>query len=90
MTIGVVRLSPVYNISIHMPHTWHDGAGRVWSRCHRPFQSTCHIRGMTPDVQEAIDTVQISIHMPHTWHDFDNSVVVAAPIYFNPHATYVA
>ena len=69
MTIGVVRLSPVYNISIHMPHTWHDGAGRVWSRCHRPFQSTCHIRGMTPDVQEAIDTVQISIHMPHTWHD---------------------
>ena len=45
---------------------------------------------MTPDVQEAIDTVQISIHMPHTWHDFDNSVVVAAPIYFNPHATYVA
>ena len=35
----------------------------------KPFQSTCHIRGMT--IIARIDKIRrrISIHMPHTWHD---------------------
>ena len=34
-------------ISIHMPHTWHDNRPAAMQRQKQPFQSTCHIRGMT-------------------------------------------
>ena len=34
-------------ISIHMPHTWHDGRPAAQETDCLAFQSTCHIRGMT-------------------------------------------
>ena len=56
-------------ISIHMPHTWHDGATRTYAATEAVFQSTCHIRGMTSLPGLRSYTTKISIHMPHTWHD---------------------
>ena len=35
-------------ISIHMPHTWHDLTSAMLCTSVVSFQSTCHIRGMTP------------------------------------------
>ena len=42
-------LYPCDVISIHMPHTWHDICGLCIFTQTYLFQSTCHIRGMTPD-----------------------------------------
>ena len=61
-------IANLWEISIHMPHTWHDlsvnGKQRVGLiSIHMPH--TWH--------DAAVDLVtvrvQISIHMPHTWHD---------------------
>ena len=38
-------------ISIHMPHTWHDWSRKAQNKEPVQFQSTCHIRGMTPQEQ---------------------------------------
>ena len=54
------------------------------------FQSTCHIRGMTPHKRTARTDRNISIHMPHTWHDLRLPVHRGTRFHFNPHATYVA
>ena len=55
-------------ISIHMPHTWHDTMYTGSSNSTFPFQSTCHIRGMT----------------------LSDEAFNSAAENFNPHATYVA
>ncbi len=56
-------------ISIHMPHTWHDGRSSRKRSTSCSFQSTCHIRGMTAQRVILEKCTFISIHMPHTWHD---------------------
>ena len=69
MTLSQINFFvPVY-ISIHMPHTWHDGRTRTATSDAAGFQSTCHIRGMTYGIDVIEDYRNISIHMPHTWHD---------------------
>ena len=56
-------------ISIHMPHTWHDTGTSSGIPHSSTFQSTCHIRGMTPRRRVRRPCPHMSIHMPHTWHD---------------------
>ena len=78
------------NISIHMPHTWHDSAKRapVQQRTisiHMPH--TWHDLCLDDAHEKA---VRISIHMPHTWHDGRQHLTPHDEKDFNPHATYVA
>ena len=40
----------LFDISIHMPHTWHDVSPTVSPAQAKKFQSTCHIRGMTAEL----------------------------------------
>ena len=45
------------DISIHMPHTWHDcSPARLRCSSHL-FQSTCHIRGMTQSCNDTVGVV---------------------------------
>ena len=69
MTEEIRRIAAGRNISIHMPHTWHDTDTRCRSCTRKTFQSTCHIRGMTIRCRVLRAGKIISIHMPHTWHD---------------------
>ena len=69
MTSGSCWSCSAGGISIHMPHTWHDTVEKLTNKTTDPFQSTCHIRGMTFDHIDWERDGRISIHMPHTWHD---------------------
>ena len=77
-------------ISIHMPHTWHDGKTR---RVEEMPEISIHMPHTWHDdvrtLREGADFF-ISIHMPHTWHDAVLRSILWSALYFNPHATYVA
>ena len=47
MTLSLQASAAAYQISIHMPHTWHDDSRTHGTARTDKFQSTCHIRGMT-------------------------------------------
>ena len=69
MTVVIVQTIQKPNISIHMPHTWHDVMQDNYTlqteiSIHMPHTWHDH----QPD--EAHRRVLISIHMPHTWHDY--------------------
>ena len=52
MTFEAAEGERQMNISIHMPHTWHDTTHWLTGIQGDAFQSTCHIRGMTLVVVE--------------------------------------
>ena len=77
MTLTTAYFFNFRYISIHMPHTWHDGANYA----KRNFCSiiSIHMPHTWHDafvVVKAVVIVQISIHMPHTWHDIFDAAKV--------------
>ena len=68
MTLAKTIEDYIRNISIHMPHTWHDALKDLEARgvvisIHMPHTWHDVVRGQQNTL------VLISIHMPHTWHD---------------------
>ena len=89
MTGNTCPCRPERNISIHMPHTWHDA--HDWAEW-EPDEISIHMPHTWHDLSrlEIVPLVLISIHMPHTWHDSSLSHSRNQLFHFNPHATYVA